>query len=130
MKQERLTAVLVDTAKGVFGVVNVPDKLDVFYALLGCSCIDIVQRKVGTKTVDIICDDEGLFQEPAKISAIDNLGHAQLVGSILIVGTADAEGNLTSLSKADADYILGKVQLLATQKVKDPYPILTQCEYA
>lgn len=130
MSKRRLTAVLVDTANGVYGIVNVPDELDTFYALLGCSCIDITVRKVGTKTVEIICDDEGLFKEPQKISAINNLGEAQLCGSILIVGPADSEGNLTSLSNEDANYILGMVQLMVTRKIKDPYPILTQCEYA
>ena len=130
LKQDRLTAVLVDTEKGVFGIVNVPNELDAFYKVLGCSCIDITVRKIGTKTAEIICDDEGLLVESPKISAIDNLGRAQLAGSILIVGQGDAEGNLTSLSNEDANYILGRVQLLATQKIKTPYPILTQCEYA
>lgn len=130
LKRKRITAVLVDTAKEVFGIVNVPDELETFYALLGCSCIDITVRKIGTKTVEIICDDEGLFKEPYKISAINNLGQAQLVGSILIVGPADSEGNLTSLSSKDANYILDRIQLLETRNFKNPYPILTQCEYA
>ena len=80
--------------------------------------------------VEIICDDEGLFKEPQKISAINNLGQVQLVGSILIVGPADSEGNLTSLSNKDANYILDRIQLLETRNFKNPYPILTQCEYA
>ena len=54
MKRKRITAVLVDTAKEVFGIVNVPDELEVFYTLLGCSCIDITVRKIGIKTVEII----------------------------------------------------------------------------
>ena len=116
LKRKRITAVLVDTAKEVFGIVNVPDELETFYALLGCSCIDITVRKIGTKTVEI--------------SAINNLGRAQLVGSILIVGPADSEGNLTSLSSKDANYILDRIQLLETRNFKNPYPILTQCEYA
>lgn len=108
---------------------RMPNELEAFYKVLGCSCIDITVRKIGTKTVEIICGDEGLLVESPKISAIDNLGRAQLAGSILVVGRGDSEGNLTSLSNEDANYILGKVQLLATQKIKTPYPILTQCEY-
>ncbi len=132
MKQERITAVLVDTEKSVYGVVNIPNELEAFYKLLDCECIDITVRKIGVhcqKTFEIICDDEGLFKEQLKISAINNLGEAQLVGSLLIVGPADVEGNLTGLSSADANYVLSKIQLLATKKFKDPYPILTQCEF-
>ncbi len=130
MSKRRLTAVLVDTINDVFGIVNIPDELETFYALLGCTCIDITVRKIGKKTVDIICDDEGLFKEPQKISAINNKGEVQLVGSILIVGPANSEGNMTSLSNEDAYYIIDKVRLLATQNFKTPYPILTQCENA
>lgn len=133
MKQERITAILVDTEKEIFGMVNIPNDLETFYKILGCRCIDIVQRRIGAyckKTFEIICDDEGLFKEPQKISAIDNLGQVQLVGSILIVGNADAKGNLTGLSEHDVKYILSKIQLLVTKKIKNAYPILTQCEYA
>lgn len=133
MKQDRLTAILVDTEKEIFGMVNIPNELESFYELLGCRCIDITTRYIGvnrTFAFDIICDDEGLFKEPQKISAIDNLGQPQFVGSILIVGTADEESNLTSLKTKDVNYILGKIQFLATRNFKKAYPILTQCEYA
>lgn len=130
MKQNRLTAVLVDTEKEIFGIVNIPNDLNTFYKVLGCQYIDITVRRIGTKTVEIICDDEGLLVDSPKISAINNLGQAQLVGSLLIVGVGDSDGNLTSLSNNEANYILNRIQLLATQKIKRPYPILTQCEYA
>lgn len=131
--KRRITAVLVDTAKDTYGVVNIPDELDVFYKLLSCDCIDITVRRIGLrgqKAYEIICDDEGLFKDPQKISAIDSSGQAQLVGSILITGPADSEGNLTSLTVPDINYIFSKIQLLATINFKDPYPILTECEYA
>lgn len=133
MKQERITAILIDMEKDIFGMVDIPNDLETFYKILGCRCIDIVQRRIGAhckKTFEIICDDEGLFKEPQKISAIDNLGQVQLVGSILIVGNADTEGNLTSLSAHDVNYLLSKIQLLVTKNFKNGYPILTQCEYA
>ena len=65
-----------------------------------------------------------------KISAIDNLGQAQLVGNLFIVAAgSDEDGNLIGLSKSEADYILKRCVKLATRKYPDPYPILTQCEY-
>ncbi len=133
MKQDRITAILIDTEKEVFGMVNIPNELESFYALLSCQCIDIVQRRIGVhckKTFNIICDDEGLFKDLQKISAINSLGQVQLVGSILIVGNADIEGNLNDLSEHDVNYIFSKIQFLATKNFKKAYPILTQCEYA
>lgn len=133
LKQKWITAVLIDAEKDVFGILNIPNELETFYALLGCSCIDITARRIGKyskKVFEIVCDDEGLLVESPKISAIDSSGQAQLVGNLLIVGPADQEGNLTSLTMDDADHILSKVRLIATKNFKDPYPILTQCEYA
>lgn len=122
MKQKRITAVLVDTEKEIFGIVNIPNELDAFYKVLGCRCIDITTRRIGKTVAEIICDDEGLLVEAPKISAINNLGEAQLAGSILIVGNGDSDGNLTSLSNEDANHILSCVQLLSTRKIKKPVP--------
>ena len=63
-----------------------------------------------------------------KISAIDNLGRPQLVGSLLVVGLADGEGHETSLSDKDCDFILGKIQTMYTHKHPEGYLMLTQCE--
>lgn len=130
MKEEKLTAVLVNVETGMFGIIEVANELETFYKVLGCRRIDITIRRIGDRVAEIICDDEGLLVDSPKISAIDNLGQAQLVGNLLIVGRCDSEGNLTSLSADDAAYIFGKIQLLATRKIRNPYPILTQCEYA
>lgn len=48
--------------------------LDDYYKYIGCSCIDIVRRKIGDLTVEIVCDDEGTFVEHPKVSAIDVVG--------------------------------------------------------
>lgn len=130
MKQEKLIAVLVDVEKGTWGIIEVENELDAFYKALGCRCIDITVRRIGNKIVEIICDDEGLLVDSPKISAISNLGEAQLAGNLLIVGRADSEGNLTSLSADDACYIICKIRLMVTQKSQRPYPVVTQCEYA
>lgn len=130
LKEEKLTAVLVNVETGMFGIIEVANELETFYKVLGCRRIDITIRRIGDRVAEIICDDEGLLVDSPKISAIDNLGQAQLAGNLLIVGRCDSEGNLTSLSADDAAYIFGKIQLLATRKIRNPYPILTQCEYA
>lgn len=132
MKSKRIVCVLVDVEKEMFGLVEIPNDLESFYKALNCDLIDIVTRRIGDrkKVYDIICDDEGLFKQPQKVSAINTSKQPQLVGNILITGTADAEGNLTSLSMEDANYILSKIKIAITNNFKSPYPMLTQCEYA
>lgn len=129
---KKLLGVLVDVYNEKAQAVEIEDSLDSFYKILDCSCIDIVRRRIGgrfKKTFEIVCDDEGLFREPQKISAIGNLGEAQLVGNIFITGQADGDGNLTSLTEYDVAYVLSKVQKMSTRKFINGYPMLTQCEY-
>lgn len=128
---KKLLGVLVDVENEKVEAMEIEDELDSFYKILNCSTIDIVVRRIGgrhKKVFDIVCDDEGLFKEPQKISAIDNLGNVQLVGNIFITGTVDNEGNLTSLSPSDVAYIKSRVQKMGTRKFPDGYPMLTQCE--
>lgn len=128
----KILGVLVDVDNKKFQAIEVEDTLDNLYGILNCSCIDIVHRRIGgyfKKTFDIVCDDEGTFRDDPYISAVDNLGRTQLVGNIFIVGPADEEGNLTSLTEYDVAYIESKIIPLATRKHPTPYPILTQCNY-
>ena len=129
MSKKILRGVLVDVEKETAGVVEIPDELDEFYKILNCDCIDIVVRQIGRKRFNIICDDEGLFKDPQKISAIDNLGQAQLVGNLFIVGSSVLDGDLTGLTEKEAAYILARVQKIGTIKFPAGYPMLTQCEY-
>lgn len=130
---KNLRGVLVDVENEKVEVVEIPDELDEFYRILNCDCIDITARRIGIglryKKVNIVCDDEGLFKNPQKISAINNMGQAQFVGNLFIVGGTDAEGNLTSLSATEAVYVLGKIQKMSTRNFPAGYPMLTQCEY-
>lgn len=129
---KKLIGVLVDVYNEKAQALEINDDLDSFYKILDCSCIDIVRRRIGgrhKKAFEIICDDEGLFREPQKISAINNQGEAQIVGSIFITGLTDLDGNLTSLTEYDIAYILSKIQKIPTRKFLNGYPMLTQCEY-
>ena len=132
MANKLLRGVLVDVENETASVVEIPDELEEFYKILNCDCIDIVVRSIGgrfRKKFNIVCDDEGLFKNPQKISAIDNLGQPQLVGNLFITGGTDPDGNLMSLTDHDAAYVLAKVQKMSTRKFPAGYPMLTQCEY-
>lgn len=127
--ENKLMSIFVDVEKETAKRIDIIDDLDTFYELLNCNTIDIVSRRIGSKRFDIICDDEGLLKGAPKISAIDNLGSPQLVGNLLIVGTPDEEGDLTSLTEEDANYILSRVQHMCTRLYPEGYPMLTQVEY-
>ena len=73
----KIKAYLIDVINETHKAVEIENKLADYYRELQCTVIDIQERKIGKKVFDIICDDEGLFKEPAKISAIDNLGTLQ-----------------------------------------------------
>lgn len=103
-------------------VIDIEDKLEVFYELIGCRCIDIVHRKIGNKYFDIICDDEGLFKGYAITSAVDTEFRQMLVGN-LIVSRSDDEGNLIDLSDEDIKQILRHTKTYFTLSNK-LYPAL------
>ena len=108
-------------------VLNIPDDLNTFYKLCQCTCIDIVTRRIGNVPYSIICDDEGLFVESPKISAVDNGYRPQLVGNLIICGMPNKDGELTKLTGVDAVHILSQIKHLYTQKHPDGYYILTKC---
>lgn len=123
------TMYLIDVENNEAKVVKAEDSLKEFYKLLNCSTIDIVQRKIGHKRYDIICDDNGLFVENPKISAIDDWGNTMFVGNLLITGLPDEDGELTDLSVHDLAYIAERVEHMSTRLYPEGYLMLTQCRY-
>ena len=123
----KITAYLIDGINKSHKAVEIENKLADYYRELQCTVIDIQERKIGKKVFDIICDDEGLFKQPAKISAIDNLGSPMFVGNLLVVKNKD--GETTTLSDEDVYYVSEHVEKLCTKLFPKGYPMLTQVEY-
>lgn len=87
--------------------------LDDYYKYIGCRCIDIIRRKIGTRYFEIIVDDEGLFAEEPIVSAIDTDFNQVLVGNLLIAGGEVTEdGELTDITEAEIGYISGMFKAL------------------
>lgn len=130
-EKKKITAYLIDTEKQEHRKVEIEDSLETYYRMLHCDCIDIVTRAVGPEKIpyDIVRDDEGMFHKP-RISAIDRKGVAQLVGSLMITGLADENGDLTSLSDDDAAYIESCIKNLPTAMFPQGNVMLTGVEYA
>ena len=104
-------------------VMDIEDELDVFYELIGCRCVDIVERKIGDKYFDVICDDEGALKEDGVVSAVDLQFHRMLFGN-LIVSKSDNEGNLIDLSEEDIKQILRHTKTYFTLNFNKVYPAL------
>lgn len=82
------------------------------YELLGCECIDIVSRKFGEHTLDIICDDEGLLKEDQSPSIFTFNRHnlvEQLVGNVFICSSND-EGESISLTEEQVQSVLASIR--------------------
>lgn len=129
-----MKALLIDTETRKASVVEIDDEnhLKEFYRLLNCSLIDVAYRKVGGKYFDIIIDDEGLFTESPKVSALDTNREPALVGNLLLCNH-DSDGNETSLSDDDIARIqefieYGFVENKRTGKV-EPAIFLTGVDY-
>lgn len=122
-----MKALLLDVKNGIVEEINANGLHD-YYRLIGCDCIDIVNREINGKRFDIICDDEGLLKENVQISAIDIKGYPMLVGNLIITGKADAEGELTDLSESDVVFLKGNVKRIPTRNY--PEGILLICNVA
>lgn len=119
-----MKALLLDVMEGKVETVDA-DGVEEFYKLLHCTTIDIVQRIIGDRWYDIVCDDNGTFVEDPRISAVDSNGQIMLVGNLLICGLADADGVLTSLSEEDIEHIKESIQKVKT--VMHPEGLLMIC---
>lgn len=132
MAKEQVLMVLVDVNGGTARKVTIKPSLDEYYRLIGCDTIDMVDRRLGTnrshQDFTIICDDEGLMSDDPKISAIDNLGKAMLVGNLLVT-KCNEEGETVGLTEQEADFVMDRVVHLATRMHPEGYEMLTQCEY-
>ena len=101
-----------------------------YYKLIGCRTIDIISRSISDVRVEIVIDDEGALVESPKVSAISPEGTLALYGNLLIAsGRATEDGDLTELTEAEIDEIMGNVATITTSVYKEPYPALVEVDY-
>ena len=105
------------------------NELEDYYKYIGCSVIDIVRRKIGDLTVEIVCDDEGTFVEHPKVSAIDIIGQPCLYGNLLIASERVIDGNLTELTEQEIEYIKKFLIEVTTAYYKEPFKVIWEMDY-
>ena len=123
-----MTMLLLDVQNNEVKVVEA-NGLEDYYKYIGCSVIDIVRRKIGDVTVEIVCDDEGTFAEHPKVSAIDVVGQPCLFGNLLIAGGKVIDGNLTELTEEEIEYIKGFLIEVTTSIYKEPFKVIWEMDY-
>ena len=101
-----------------------------YYELIGCRTIDIIHRRIGDVEVEIVLNDEGLLVENPKPSGIDVTGTPALYGNLLIAsGRVTDDGELTELTEAEIDEIMGNVATITTSVYTEPYPAFVEVDY-
>ena len=99
-----LIGILVDVKRDVIEPVAIEDKIEHYYRILNCDCIDITMRTIGGRAFDIVCDDEGLLKPNPMVSAFNEAGEPMLVGNLFL---CHHEGeNLTSVTEDDIKHVL------------------------
>ena len=87
-KPRTITGYLIDVQNETHGPCTIEKSLRGYYEIIGCCLISMTEHQIGVtrgrfhgKRFTIICDDEALFVDQPKISAIDNLGQPMLCGA-------------------------------------------------
>lgn len=123
----KITGLLVDVENGIARKATLSKTLDGYYKALNCSMIDIVSRWIGGKRFDIICDDEALFKDSPRTSAIGMDYVPMLYGNLFVVAF-DGRDDVCSLSDAQIAYLL-KLVVYFKDKAGNVRPCLTRCDY-
>ena len=124
-----MKTILVDVNEQCMKPVDVADKLDEFYQLLNCDTIDITERNIGGQQFSVMCDDEGLLKDGARVSALNSGGEPALVGNLMFFHT-DPNGNLVGLSEDECRHIIACSETYIDLDHFAIYPIVTKCDYA
>lgn len=127
---KKITGYLIDVQNGTAGHVTIDKSLESYYKILNCEFIDITHRVIvgEQREFDIICDDEALMNDDARLSAVDTHGNMMLFGNLFVV-KFDGVDDEMSLTEDDINYVKQYVKTLGTYRHPEPYPILTWVEY-
>lgn len=103
----KVKGILINAKEGKVEVKEIEDKLEEYYDILKCDCIDIIHGSICEKWFTIVCDDEGLFKQNF-LSAANKRYTNMLVGNLFICNDGD-DSYLHSLSDEDIDVILEQI---------------------
>lgn len=123
-----MRAIIINITDNYVKTLDIKDTLETYYELINCRCIDIVERKIGGKYYDIVCDDEGLLKEN-NISAIESGSLDVMMVGNLVITNHDGKGNLTGLTKEDINNIYENIWSISPKSDPDYITPVLVCEY-
>lgn len=85
-----MRAYYVNSETDEHGPIDIEPKLEEYYRLIGCRCVDFAVREIDGNRYNIILDDEGLLK-PNRVIAVSVQSNAfgtqeHLAGNLLIFG--------------------------------------------
>lgn len=104
-----MLAMNIKTNGGAPCFVEIEDKLDTYYSLIGCDLIDIVSKRINGANFEIVCDDEGLLKDAPIITAVTADGAPALVGGLVVLRYG-GDGELAGLNQEDVLRLTNAVQ--------------------
>ena len=113
----------------------IDDTLKTYYNLLNCNTIDIVIRTIKHFRACFVVDDEYLLKGAPKqppVAIFKGDGMEEIYGALVITGTSDREGNLTSLSDFQVELIkssISKYRRIPTESYFNFEPIFEALTY-
>ena len=118
-EHKKFVVMVIDTEKQKPQIVDTIGGCAEWYRLIGCDLIDIQSRSINGREYDFITDDEALYKQGAKVSALDKDQQPVFVGN-LVICKCDDEGNETGLDKADIELLTKHIcSIRAEQELKD-----------
>lgn len=114
-----MKVMVIDTGKLEPQIVETEGGLQEWYRLIGCRLIDISSRKIGGRYYDIIYDDEFLYKERGKVTALDTEQQPVLVGN-LVICNHDGKGGETGLTDMDIARIREHIVVLTEANAEEP----------
>lgn len=106
-----------------------PNDFEDFYKLIGCRVVEIVERVIAGSPYSIICDEEGLYVENPRISALDGKGQPMLVGNLIITRIVNDEGDMRDLTDADIQHIKKNIYTMIRKDIPTGYCVLCNVTY-
>ena len=116
----------VDKQKAEF--IDAPFDFEKLYELINCSTIELAYRKIDGITFMFCLDEEGLFVQEQKISAVDIAMKPMFVGSFVVFGL-DEEGGARDLNEVEMQTLIKHVEYIGTQNYPSGLLMLRDLEY-
>lgn len=112
----------IDRATITCELMTINDTLSTYYDIIGCRCIDIVQRSFGGLGFDIVLDDEGLLKanETGELPTSWWQGEGYTPNyeglfGVLVLTHHDDQGNLTSVSPMELIAVQSASKIIPTK---------------